>query len=122
MITAETGFTASAVADQSVTYVLVPVVTTETFGLTSASCGSTEPGENHSGVVEKPSSAVASTAKSSPARTLMRVIEPNRPPVPATVSVEAVREVVARRHAADVGDGVVRVLSVTMSPISMIST
>jgi len=30
--------------------VRVPVVTTEVFGLTRSSVGSTEPGENHSGV------------------------------------------------------------------------
>ena len=49
------------VLDQSVMNVDVPLVTTETFGLTFARFGRIEPGGFHSGVAEKPSSATASS-------------------------------------------------------------
>ena len=59
--TAETGSAGLPDADQSVMNVDVPVVTTETFGLTLARFGRIEPGGFHSGVAENASSATASS-------------------------------------------------------------
>src|SRR5215471_15061330 len=76
---------------QSVVTTSTLLNTTEVFGLTCDRSGWMLPAGAHKVVAEKLASAIASSVTSPPASTFTSEMPPNRPPLPGTRSVGAVR-------------------------------